>query len=651
MLQLIFSILALLVGVALCACIQKRPSWLSFFDAFVVVSIVGLVLFHIIPHCIAESGVFGVATVAVGFGIPALFHRRSHSHGHNAHCDGVHNEGEKNRFAQFAMMTAVIIGMCAHTILDGIGLSMGDMSERTGAAGDLLSVSVLFHRLPVGVFLSLMLVPRIGTKKTWAVAAAMALSTAVGYGLGHFALPRLSMTILNLVQGIIAGMLLHVVFHNVSVGGARECRYAKGIGALLGIAAFAFMTWIVPIHAHQHASPFDLWMKLLYDAAPLWAIFAVILAVCYKLKRSDHGRIARFANRLCRYVDPQARPVAAGGSIHIFCAANFVALFALFDWGFAATWWISVATSALLAYLWLPICVECSMCERVGHCDTEKSFATWTMTSFGTLAGTLLIAAIIPFLTAPMTDALSHLPTFATNAVRTTFLVLYLGFHAFMTLRRHGMHTDFMGYHAHILLMFGLLCAFNFGEFNATRFLFVAILAAYGIAFLSYAESPMAIPASASNRLKSPAKFATGLSIALVLFVILGLQTQDQTRSSFIQAITSEATATMIHDESDAPDNPIDFDAHNHDHSPPLSHEPHEFRELRHDVSERAHDPEHDHGHGIATFFYSHNAWDALRLSLFAIFMLTGLYWIFRVGPRDLFVAKSKHHHYDPHDD
>ena len=427
--------------------------------------------------------------------------------------------------------------------------------------------------------------------------------------------------------------------------------YAKGIGALLGIATFAFMTWIVPIHAHQHASPFDLWMKLLYDASPLWAIFAVILAACYGLKRSDHDRIARFANRICQYVDPQARPVAAGGPMHIFCAADIVALFALFDWGFAATWWISVAISALLAYLWLPVCVECSMCERVGHCDTEKSFATWTMTSFGTLAGMLLVAAIIPFFTAPLTDALSHLSPFAANAVRTTFLVLYLGFHGFMALRRHGMHTDFMGYHAHILLMFGLLCAFNFGEFNATRFLFVTILAAYGIAFLSYAESPMAIPASASNRLKSPARFATGLSIALVLFVVLGLQTQDRARASFIQAITSEATATTIHDESDAPDNRVDFDEHNHAESPTLSPEPHEFEELRHEISERAHNPEHDHGHGIATLFHMHNALDALRLSLFAIFMLTGLYWIFRVGPRDLFVAKSKHHHHDPDDD
>ena len=656
MLQLIFSILALFVGVALCASIQKRPSWLSFFDAFVVVSIVGLVLFHIVPHCLEDSGILGMATIAIGFGIPALVHQRSHRHEHDANCSGEHDDEKKSKFAQYAMMAAIVVGMCAHTILDGIGLSMSDMGDDVGAAGNLLSISVLFHRLPVGVFLSLMLVPRIGTRKTWAIAATMALSTVLGYGLGHFALPHLGMTILNLVQGLIAGMLLHVVFHNVSVGGAREFRYAKGIGALLGIAAFAFMTWIVPVHAHQHASPLDLWIGLFYDAAPIWALFAAILALGYGLKRHKNEKIALLGNHICQYLDPQQRPVAAGGAPHIFCATGFAAIFALFDTCFAATWWIAVAAAVILSYLLLPVRVECSMCERIGHCDTEKSFASWTMTSFGTLAGILLIASIIPFFVAPLTESLAHLSPLATSAILTTFSIVYLGFHGYMAMRRHGTHTDFIGYHAHIIIMFSILCVFNFGEFGFHRLLFVALIAAYGIAFLSYSESPLAIPSDQQRQAKSSIKFAAALTVALALFVAIGLQTHDENRAAFIEAIAPDVASAMIHHEHELDshhEHIPELDSHHehipeldshHEHIPELDSHHEHIPELD---SHHEHIPELEPEHGLSSIFLPHVAWDVFHLALFVVFMLTGLYWVFRVGPRDLFRAKSKHHHHD----
>ena len=238
------------------------------------------------------------------------------------------------------------------------------------------------------------------------------------------------------------------------------------------------------------------------------------------------------------------------------------------------------------------------------------------MTSFGTLAGILLIASIIPFFVAPLTESLAHLSPLATSAILTTFSIVYLGFHGYMAMRRHGTHTDFIGYHAHIIIMFSILCVFNFGEFGFHRLLFVALIAAYGIAFLSYSESPLAIPSDQQRQAKSSIKFAAALTVALALFVAIGLQTHDENRAAFIEAIAPDVASAMIHHEHE-------LDSH-HEHIPEL-------------------EPEH----GLSSIFLPHVAWDVLHLALFVVFMLTGLYWIFRVGPRDLFRAKSKHHHHD----
>ncbi len=697
MLQLILSIFALFVGVALCAQIQKRPSWLSFFDAFVVVSIVGLVLFHIIPHTLEDSGLSGMAAIAVGFGIPAIMHRRTHRHEHGAHCDGSHekNSRRKRSFAQNAMMIAVIAGMCAHTVLDGIGLSMSDMSGDIAPTGNLLGISVLFHRLPVGFFLSLMLAPRIGTKKTWGVAAVMALSTAIGFGLGHFALPHMGMTILYIVQGLIAGMLLHVVFHNVSVGGAREFRYAKGLGAFAGIAAFAFMTLIVPVHEHHHASPLDLWIGFFYDAAPIWAFFAAVLAICYGLRRAKNRALSDFGAHCCRYLDPQPRPVSAGGCMHLFGSVGFILIFTLFAHSFAATWWICAALAAAGADILLPVRAECAACGRIGHCDTEKSFAAWTMTSFGTIAGALLIASVLPFFAAPLAASSAHLSDAGANAVRSAFLAGFLGMNIVVARRHHGSHTDFIAYNLQIILLFAILCIFSFGELNFTRLMFASAAAICSLSWLAYAESPLTIPSVSPRPAKTYAKFSVCLTAAVALFCALALLPDSDRRASFVMAITPEAIAPIAesmhnhdeighnHDETarnhDETARNHDETARNHDeigrnhdeiarnhdeieHNHDKIARNHDEIGHNHDETARNHDEiGHNHdeisdihgkiGHERLSPFHARSLREFLRAAVFWLFAATGLFWLLRVGPRDLFGAKSKHRHNDCFDD
>ena len=258
MIPLILSILALFSGVSIYPVIRKHASLLSFFDAFALIALLGLTLLHLIPHSVEHGGIPGIIAVLVGIGVPTIIHRFQH---------GAHHDSEKHHGhrANAILLGIVFIGLIIHTILDGIGLSMaGTQTEM----GQMLGLGVLFHRLPVGIFLSLVLVPQIGLKKTWAVASAFVVSTLVGFILGHFALADASLAMLYVIQGLIAGALLHIIFHNVSIEGQNESQWPKGIGAMAGFAALAIVEWVAPEHGHAHGSVLDTWISYLGQAAP-----------------------------------------------------------------------------------------------------------------------------------------------------------------------------------------------------------------------------------------------------------------------------------------------------------------------------------------------------------------------------------------------
>lgn len=642
MIQLVFSILALFIGIALCSRIQKRPSWLSFFDAFVLVSIVGLALFHIIPHAIEDAGIWGMIAVAIGLGIPALFHKsQHHAHSHDDEDPtGDAKDENKSRVLQNVLMIIITVGICAHTLLDGIGLSLSSMGDGNSATGNLLSISVLFHRLPVGFFMSLMLVPRIGVKKTWGVASMMALCTVMGFILGHYALPLMGLTVLNVVQGLIAGMLLHVVFHNISVGGKREFRYAKGIGALLGILAFAFMTWIVPVHAHSHATPLDLWVDLLFKASPLWCLFACLLGIAYSLTKHPDSKWKRFGQTVCQCFDPQERPVSAGGSTHIFNAVSFILLFTLFDSAFAATWWLATSLAIGLTSIFLNKPETCLICEREGHCDTLKSFGTWLMTSIGTIAGVLLLASIVPFFAAPLTHELESASVVISSGIRSTFLILLLGALFFAAQKRHREHIDYMRYNTHIFVMFVILCVFNFGELSLSRFLFTAIVAVYGIVQMSYSESPLAIPLAEKPPFHNNLRFAACMLLPIGLFLGATLYGKSVERPSFAIAVSETVRAADEFKDSLEHEHEHETHAnlkheHEHEHETIANHEKgghFGMPQIEHAIS---------HGDGLAL----------LRLMAFLFFLGTGLVFLLREGPRALFSSQTPHTHDDAHDD
>ncbi len=231
MLLLILSLAALALGPLLYVLGTKRDGVREGLDGFVFVSIAGLVIFHVIPEVMEVAGMWALGFAALGLFGPLVFERYI------------------KKLASEAHALALILGMLGtilHGLIDGMALSS---STGFGALG----LAVLVHRLPVGLAVWWLLKPRNGLKPALTVLIGIGVATIVGFSLAEGSADRVHSFGAMCFQALVAGSLLHVVFH-LSHGTHHAkggwARFAPGVGGALALAALLFLN---VDHAHEHA--------------------------------------------------------------------------------------------------------------------------------------------------------------------------------------------------------------------------------------------------------------------------------------------------------------------------------------------------------------------------------------------------------------
>lgn len=230
MLLLLLSLVALALGPLLHVVGTRHRGVREGLDGFVFVSIAGLVFFHVIPEVMETTGSWAIGFAAIGLFGPLIFERYI------------------KKLASEAHALALILGMAGtvlHGMIDGMALSS---STGFGALG----LAVLVHRLPVGLAVWWLLKPQKGLKAAVAVLSAIGLATIVGYGVAEGAAAHINSFPAQCFQALVAGSLLHVVFHlshrmKPIAGGIAK--HAPGIGGAVALAALLFLN---PEHEHGH---------------------------------------------------------------------------------------------------------------------------------------------------------------------------------------------------------------------------------------------------------------------------------------------------------------------------------------------------------------------------------------------------------------
>jgi zinc transporter ZupT len=140
---LFLSVLALFMGPLTHRLLQRQSGWLDLLDAFIFVTISGLVLFHILPEILHSGGLMVLVLMAIGLFAPGWIEKYFHRAARQTH--------------QTTLFLA-ILGLVLHASIDGSVL----LVESTDRTGWLLAIGVLLHRFPVGFTIWWLLRPQYG---------------------------------------------------------------------------------------------------------------------------------------------------------------------------------------------------------------------------------------------------------------------------------------------------------------------------------------------------------------------------------------------------------------------------------------------------------------------------------------------------------
>ena len=240
---LILSILALFLGPVTYRLLQRQPGWLDLLDAFIFVSISGLVLFHILPELLVEGGLFVLVLTGLGLLTPSLIEKYFHKAANKAHN---------------TTLLLGVLGLVVHATVDGTVL-LADQSNHTEW---LLALGVLLHRFPVGLTIWWLLRPQYGVVLPFVVLFSMAAATVLGSAYAELSVAQLDGQLLAWFQAFVMGSIMHVVLHRPYLQHhkkhqkvlAKEHKYAAGIGSFLGLVVLGFVLlphWLGYIE-HNH---------------------------------------------------------------------------------------------------------------------------------------------------------------------------------------------------------------------------------------------------------------------------------------------------------------------------------------------------------------------------------------------------------------
>lgn len=306
----ILSLIPLLAAPLLLRGFSLFPQAARGLDSFVLVSVSGLIVLHILPHSLEHGGLAAVAALLVGLMVPFLAERFLHAE------------------EQPKLSLPVLLGLVAlaiHGMLDGLALA--GSGQEQDAHGQLLAAAVLLHRLPAGLAVWWLVKPRFGKGGAWGVLFLLVLATTLG-----FAAPSLGLASVLLsdswyvVQALLAGSLVHVVLHQ-SMGpsspkASSTWQRSSLVGALCGVAALAAIEYLVPHgEGEEHSAVHEFAELFLLVAPPV--VLAYLLAAAARLARPRD--LARWLSARSKFVQ-MLRGVFSGVSLNL-CSCGVAELY------------------------------------------------------------------------------------------------------------------------------------------------------------------------------------------------------------------------------------------------------------------------------------------------------------------------------------
>ena len=240
--MLFASLAALVIGPILFQYFRYRPHWYRLLDGFVVIMITGIVMMEVLPEILAHQALWGTVLLAVGLIGPTYLEHQFHRIAKQIH---------------WVALCLAILGLLIHAFIDGVVIS--EIDESMLSSQFMLGLGVVLHRIPVGLTIWMLFLPRLGKWNAVLILSLLAVGTVAGFTFEMFFAVWREGDAMILFQALAAGSILHVVIHRpheyhqskMQQEPSRLMRYGEGIGNIIGLAVFAV---IVVLHSAVDAN-------------------------------------------------------------------------------------------------------------------------------------------------------------------------------------------------------------------------------------------------------------------------------------------------------------------------------------------------------------------------------------------------------------
>jgi len=240
-------------------------------DAFALIAVAGLVFAHILPQSFALGGWIVLPVALLGLLGPGFL------------CGSRLFAGKS---AIRITLPVALLGIGMHAMLDGIVLSGGGARPEA----HFLLLAVVLHRIPDGLGTWWLVRPLYGTRTAWILLGAIGLFTVMGYYFGTPLLEGAPESWVAMLQALVAGSLLHVIFRHPPTQPARGAvaglphRMASGLGGLLGIG---LMVALESYHLQEttvFGSVHETFLALALSSAPALLLAYVVIGALHALR-------------------------------------------------------------------------------------------------------------------------------------------------------------------------------------------------------------------------------------------------------------------------------------------------------------------------------------------------------------------------------
>jgi len=290
--MLVASLLALAVGPLLVSRVKDIRSATVAIDAFVIVAIGGLILVHILPGALTKGGWGALLALVIGLFGPLLAER------------GL-RPGVSSTAGRLVIFLA-LAGLAAHAVIDGLALGHdhaghdshaghshgpGEPHDHGAESKGLMSLAVVLHRLPVGIGIWWLIPRTLGPGIAVLTLLLIGGATVFGFAVEGVAMDGLrSGRALAIFEGLLAGSLLHVVFHS-HLPRARKERGWEPASALGTIAALGILVGVTTTHPSADVSQAaDTFMRFALQSAPALLLAYFIVGFVHVLLPGEHLR-------------------------------------------------------------------------------------------------------------------------------------------------------------------------------------------------------------------------------------------------------------------------------------------------------------------------------------------------------------------------